>query len=292
MARNRRAAITPGEERTHWFLIEARNLLNPALGAGVSVLITLWTVTPEAERWPLYTNPLMVTAAILTALWVVGYFTFLRPRYSELAQDKAVAEQDLADAQTALQAALDSLLTQLLRDRSAHNPSCRISAYSVERDRFILLSRSSVNPVHERRGRPTYSLDTGVIGEAWAREGARQRFDVDSRDEWEAELVSSGGFTVEEARGLKMFSKSVVAVRVDTPAGDKVGMLVLESENKDEFSPSAVDALRKRPLTTAVTSLISGWHEHFPRAKEWHHELEKGKPKKYLAEPAWKNPNS
>lgn len=284
-----RPAVSVGEARTHWVLVELRNLLNPILGAAISVLVTLWTVLPEDQRWPLQENPLALTAGALAVLWIVGYLTFLRPRYSELAQQKSVAEKDLADAQGALQSALDSLLMQLLKDRSAHTPSCRLSAYSVERDRFVLLSRSSVNPVHERRGRPTYPLDTGVIGEAWAREGAHQRFDVDTREEWEAELVSSGNFTAEDARGLKMFSKSVIAVRVDTPSGEKVGMLVLESEDKDQFAPSAVDALRKRPLTAAITSLISGWHEHFPRAKEWHHELENGKPKAYLSEPAWKN---
>lgn len=290
MASKLRPAVTAGEARTHWFIVELKNLANPAIGAIVSVLVTLWTVQPDADRWPLTENPLAICAVILAMVWIVGYFTFLRPRYSELAQSKALVQQDLADAQRALQAALDSLLWHLLKDRSIHKPTCRISAYSVEHDRFVLLSRRSVNPVHERRGRPTYSLEAGVIGEAWAREGARQRFDVDSREEWEAELVSSGGFLLEDARALKMFSKSIIAVRVDTADGDKVGMLVLESEDKDEFAPSAVDALRKRALTSAVASLVAGWHEHFPRAKEWHHERENGKQKQYLAEPAWKNP--
>lgn len=290
MATKLRPTITPGEARTHWFLVELRNLANPIIGAAISVLVTLWTVQTNAERWPLQENPLAWGAVGLTVLWVIGYFTFLRPWYSELAKDKAVVERDLSEAHRALQAALDSLLWQLLKDRSADKPTCRISAYSVEHDRFVLLSRRSVNPIHEKRGRSTYPLQSGVIGEAWAREGARQRFDVDSREEWEAELVSAGGFSLEDARALKMFAKCVIAVRVDGAGGDKVGMLVLESEENDEFAPSTVDALRRRPLTGAIASLIAGWHEHFPRAKEWNHEREHGKQKQYLEEPAWKNP--
>lgn len=292
MSKKPRPAITTGEARTHWFLVELRNLANPAIGAAISVLVTLWTVQDDAERWPWYENWLVRAALVLVCVWVIGYFTFLRPRYSEYAKQKEVAENDLADAQRALQASLDSLLTHLMKDRSVHKPTCRISAYSVEHDRFVLLSRRSVNPVHEKRGRSTYSLETGVIGDAWAREGARQRFDVDTREEWEEELVESGGFSPDEAKALTMFSRSLIAVRVDTSDGDKVGMLVLESEDRDEFQPSSVDALRKRPLTQAVASLIAGWHEHFPRAKEWHHEIENGKAKQYLSEPAWKNPAS
>lgn len=290
MTKKFRPTITSGEAKTHWALVELRNLTNPALGAGVSALVTLWTVQTDDARWAFPSLFLILGALVLAVGWLIGYLTFLRPRYSELAHDNAVTEQDLADAHGGLQAALDSLLMHLLKDRGVAKPTCRISAYSVERDQFVLLSRSSVNPMHERRGRPTYALDTGVIGEAWAREGARQRFVVDTREEWEAELVSSGGFIPEDARALKMFSKSIIAVRVDTASGNKVGMLVLESEDKDEFAPSSVEALRKRPLTLAVTDLIAGWHEHFPRAKELHRELEGGTPKRYLSEPSWKNP--
>lgn len=171
MAKKLRPAITAGEARAHWFVVELKNLANPAIGAGLSVLVTLWTVQPQAERWPLHESPFAVWAILLALAWILGYFTILRPRYSELAQSKAVAERDLADAHRALQASLDSLLSHLLDDRSVNKPTCRVSAYSVEHDRFVLLSRRSTNPMHERRGRPTYSLDTGVIGEAWTREG-------------------------------------------------------------------------------------------------------------------------
>lgn len=290
MPTNFRPTITDGEARTHWVLVELRNLLNPAFGAAATFLITLWTVQPESARgtWPALL--LLVGALALVVAWLVGYFTFLRPRYSELSRDKALLDQDLGDAHKALQAALDSLLSHLIRDQGFAKPTCRISAYSVEHDQFVLLSRRSTNPMHERRGRATYELGVGVIGDAWAREGAHQRFDVDTRAEWEAELVASGGFSVETAQSLKMFSKSLIAVRVDSAEGDKIGMLVLESEDADEFTASSIDRLRRRPLTSAVTELISGWHQHFPRAKEWHYELESGKPKRYLAEPQWKNP--
>lgn len=290
MKHERRPAITSGEAKTHWFLVELRNLANPALGAAASVLFTLWTVQDRDSLWSLPSVLLLLGAIVLIAVWIWGYFTWLRPRYSELAKDQALAEDDLRQAQAALQAALDSLLMHLLKDRSIADPSCRVSAYSVEQDRFVLLSRRSVNPTLERRGRRTYPLEKGVIGQAWARQSARSNFDVESREEWEAELVSSEGFTGEEARALTMLSRSILAVRVDSPADDKIGMLVFESESTDAFAASSAEALRRRPLFSAVADLISGWHEHFPRAKEWNQERDGGPAVRYLAEPAWKNP--
>jgi len=290
MRGERLPAITVGEAKTHWFLVELRNLANPALGAAASVLFTLWTVQERDSLWSFPSVLILFGAVAMLAVWIWGYFTWLRPRYSELAKDQARAEFDLRQAQAALQAALDSLLMQLLKDRSIANPSCRVSAYSVEHDRFVLLSRRSVNPTLERRGRRTYPLEKGVIGQAWERQSAWSSFDVESREEWEAELISSGGFSAEEARALTMLSRSVLAVRVDSPIDDKIGMLVLESESKDAFEASSADALRRRPLFGAIADLISGWHEHFPRAKEWNQERDGGPVVHYLAEPAWKNP--
>lgn len=290
MGDDHRPAITPGEAKTHWFLVELRNLANPALGVASSVLFTLWTVEESDSLWSFPALWLLIGALVMLAVWVWGYFSWLRPRYSELAKEKALAEEDVSEARAALQAALDSLLMHLLKDRSSANPSCRVSAYSVEHDRFVLLSRRSTNPTFERRGRQTYPLEKGVIGQAWERQSARSNFDVETRDEWEAELVSSGGFTADEARGLTMLSRSIVAVRVDTATDDKIGMLVLESESKDAFAAGSADALRKRPLFGAVADLISGWHEHFPRAKEWHQQRDSGQFVHLLAEPAWKNP--
>lgn len=290
MVDGHRPAITAGEAKTHWFLVELRNLANPALGVGSSVLFTLWTVQERDSLWSVPALWLLIGALAMLAVWIWGYFSWLRPRYSELAKEKARAEEDLGEAQAALQAALDSLLMHLLKDRSSANPSCRVSAYSVEHDRFVLLSRRSVNPTLERRGRQTYPLEKGVIGQAWERQSATSNFDVETREEWESELVSSGGFTVEEARGLTMLSRSIVAVRVDSATDDKIGMLVLESESNGAFAASSVETLRKRPLLGAVADLIAGWHEHFPRAKEWNQQRDSGQVVHYLAEPAWKNP--
>lgn len=285
-----RPVLTTGEVKTHWFLVELRNLANPALGAIASVLFTLWTVQDRASQWSMPSLLFLLGAGAMHVVWVWGYFTWLRPRYSELAQNQARAEGDLRHAQAALQAALDSLLMHLLKDRSLDNPSCRVSAYSVEHDRFVLLSRRSVNPSLERRGRQTYPLEKGVIGQAWERQSARSEFEVESREEWEMELVSSEGFNADEARALTMFSRSILAVRVDSATDDKLGMLVFESESKTSFTASSADTLRRRPLFSAVADLIAGWHEHFPRAKEWNQERDGGPVVHYLTEPAWKNP--
>lgn len=53
MGDDHRPAITPGEAKTHWFLVELRNLANPALGVASSVLFTLWTVEESDSLWSL-----------------------------------------------------------------------------------------------------------------------------------------------------------------------------------------------------------------------------------------------
>lgn len=290
MGKVRRPAITDGEARTHWFLVELRNLANPVAGATVSALITLWTVQPSGTLWDLPAVLHLIVAALVAAVWLGCYFTLLRPRYSELARKNEELEADIDEAHEALQDALDSLLMHLLKDKSWATPEHRISTYSVEHDRFVLLSRRSVNPMHERRGRSTYALEKGVIGLAWQKQSAKNSFDVSTREEWEEILVSSGGFTAEEAASLTMFSRSILAIRIDTAADDKVGMLVIEAEGKEAFDPNVADSLRRRPLFAAIVHLVAGWHEHFPRAKEWQHERDNDQHKRYLTEPEWKNP--
>lgn len=287
MATEDRPPITAGAERTHWFIIEARNLLNPVLTTTAGVFLTLWT-SKSGELFSMPHMRWLIAALAVAGVWLWGYFSWLRPKYSELAKQKAQIEIELKDARRALQAALDSLLLHLLKDMKMHNPSYRISAYSVEGDMFVLLSRRSQNAGYERRGRPAYPLNQGVIGKAWNLCSATNNFNVDTREEWESELVSSGNFTVEEARALTMFSPSVVAVRVDAPDDSPVGMVVIESGLSDGFKPNTISTLRGRATFNAVTSLITGWHEHFPRAKEYKSESENGKTENLLVEPKWK----
>ena len=278
---------TPGERHTHWVLVETRNLANPAFAAVASWLITVWSTHDANELWQLPTLWWLAAAIVAVMVWLVCYFTLLRPRYSELAQRVARTEAEIQGAQHALQSVLEAALAQLMIDRGFANAESRISAYSVEHDRFVLLARHSTNPVLERRGRPTYPLDKGVIGQAWAAGSATRTDDVESRQEWEEMLVDSGEFTADEAAALTMWARSICAVRVDLGT-HKLGMIVIESEMKGAFADGTAKHLRGRPIYSAVSDIVQ-WHEHFPRAKEWHDERMNGQATQRLQEPAWKS---
>lgn len=291
MGSERRTAITAGSERTHWILVELRSLLTPVASAGTSILLTLWTAKSD-NLWAFPQLLYLCGALLLGMIWLWGYLTWLRPRYSELAKKKAQLESELEDARLALQSALDALLTQLLKDLNLDVPSVRVSVYSVEGDRFVLLSRRSANASYERRGRPTYPLDQGVIGRAWSQRSATHSFEVSSRDEWNNELVLSGNFSIEDASSLTMLARSIAAVRVDTGESNPVGMIVFESDEPDAFESKFVERLRRRPICNAITSVVTGWHEHFPRAKEYSIEAKNGRKVGILKEPEWKAPGS
>lgn len=281
-------APTNGEKKTHWALVEVRNLVNPALAAIASVLVTVWVGHGVSS---LLTWPALIYASIALAtiaVWALCYFWLLRPRYSELAQQLETTKLELNGAQRALQDTLDTALTHLLVDLKLNTPECRVSAYSVEGEQFVLLSRQSSNPRHEKRGRATYALDKGVIGQAWARDSAFRVYSAQTRAEWDREMASTGDFTIDEARALTMFARSILAIRVDQAQTEKVGMLVFESTEPDAFDATSAGKMRRRGLHAAIADVIA-WHDHFPRAKDWKDERSGKGAVNRLEEPAWKS---
>jgi|SRR5690625_410389 len=276
--------------KLYLLLLEFKNLVNPALSAGISLFITLWISYPAEERWRSPAVKYVVLSALLIIAWIVSYLTWLRPRYSELVRKNNDQQSELQSTRTALQAALDSLLRNMLEDSKLANSTCRVSAYAVTDDRFVLLSRYSMNTKHEKRGRSTYPLNQGVIGLAWERGSDLTHFNVETRSEWEVELVNSGRFNADEAKKLTMFARAILAVRIDAGDGTKVGVLVFESENASQFQPNMISQVRRRSLFNPIQELISGWSEQFPRVKEWDEERRRGTKIRLLDEPEWKNP--
>lgn len=278
-------APTKGERRTHWALVELRNIAGTLIAGAASVVFTLWTV--QVDMW---TRPGIYygwIAASIVVLWFAGYFWFLTPRYSHLAKAKAAAEEEAKGAQKALQDALDTSLAHLAAELKRESSDYRVSAYSVEDDGFVLLSRHSKNPELEQRGRPVYPLTKGVIGEAWRRGSSYRTYDVKDRAEWEAALVATGDFSAEVAAGMTMMARSILGVRVDLSTTSKVGMVVIESTQANAFEQADADKMRRRGLFSAIANII-GWHEHFPRARDWHDERDGKETQPRLDEPTWK----
>ncbi|MDY3127392.1 MAG: hypothetical protein SOW59_04585 [Corynebacterium sp.] len=129
------------------------------------------------------------------------------------------------------------------RDRALPE-KCRLTIYYYDQniDSFVPLLRHSDDPTLETFGRKTYPAGQGFIGYSWANRAASQRDELDDRAKWEANLVENYGFSVDEAKGLRMHSKSYAAVRLSV-ASRHIGVIVVESEKKRGVTRGTADAL-------------------------------------------------
>lgn len=263
----------------------------------LEALVTSW-----AWVWP-------ILGLSFAALLILGRFFFFRPTYADLIVDRnehiseigTLREAKVSEAdvwrdtlETAerhhrsdLQMVLDSLVTQLLEHICKSATDCRISAYSVEGSEFLLLSRCSKNPLLEVRGRPSYPLAEGNIGQAWAKEWAIQDHESTERAEWEESLVDGGLFAPQIASTLTMQSQSICAQRIDR-GSDKIGMIVLECENPGRFTQATIKRIQSSLILKSIADILWSSHTHFPRVAERQAELTSAVPARLIPEPDWK----
>lgn len=300
----------------NWGRVVPRAIAIPALTGLTGFLISMWMSFGFAH---LLETPIVLWGfgALISAFLLLIAIFRLTPTYRQLDELRKTAakaqrlaeanQQDAEDAQGAaeerqrqaekgqrtarhaLQNAMDVLVRHHLNHLRAWTPDARISVYSVEGEEFVLVSRRSKNPTHERRGRPAYSLARGVVGEAWEN-GTAQRFSESTiRDEWERELVASGDFTESEVRELTMMARTIHATRLDAQDGEPVGMLVLESTRQRRFK----DGILKSMLGAtahAMSLILTNSHSEFPRVIERSHEREGSTSETpVLIEAAWKS---
>ena len=187
----------------------------------------------------------------------------------------------------ALQFVLDELSAQLSQYICKDATHTRVSVYSVENDEFVLLCRTSSNPTLERRGRPSYPLNKGAIGQAWANVWAIVNSEETEREEWEVSLTNAG-FTPEEAAGLTMHARSILAHRLDRGT-TKLGVVVFESEQFELFDAADLKKVRGSRLYQALTEVVRASHAHLPRVKQRQEELEGQAPTVVMPEPVWKS---
>lgn len=281
-----------GVERLYWLLKSLREPVAIALSFAAGVFVSIWTAQDADDMFTFPGGWWAIAAAAIILFYGIGLLTFLKPTYRSIAQSEANAQTALRSARKSLQNSIDTfLLIQLRLLKLDEEPGVRISVYSVEGPEFVLIARRSKNPDYERRGRAAYPLRQGVIGEAWRNDSALLASEAETRDEWEAECVALGGFSAEEARHLTMMARSIVAVRLDTRPGQKVGMLVVESEDQAKFTRQTIVAVRRSAAHHGLIDLLDESHTQFPRVIERAGELEgKPSPTPILDEPVWKNP--
>ncbi|MGK9147731.1 hypothetical protein KXS11_08915 [Plantibacter flavus] len=283
--------ISAGVVRTHWFLKSLRDSAQVILVGATSVLVTVGSMQTiaEASAWPglLW----WIGAGLAGGVLVIGRFTFLKPTYAQLSRQLASAEQDISLYRQSLQGAIDELASQLCEHVAGdERADTRVSVYSVENDEFVLQARVSRNPELEKRGRRSYPLHKGHIGRAWQSGSSLASFNSGSRAEWEAELVAESQFTAAEARLLSMFSRSILAKRLDS-GREKIGLIVFESERASDFDVRSLQKLGRSRLLAALTDVVKASHSHLPRAQERRAERT-GSAQRSSPAPVWINARS
>lgn len=113
----------------------------------------------------------------------------------------------------------------------------RVSLFLCYEDHFVLAGRYSANPPFQRTtARPSYPIDQGIIGAAWARGKAADDAMPDPSPitaarptkGWLDQQLKRHGVPEEVAVRFTMKSRSYAAVRLDRPHR-RLGVLVLES---------------------------------------------------------------
>ena len=217
-----------------------------SLLAGAAGSVAGWIV--DSAAWPIFLVAILLTLA-------AGYRALtLKPTYTQLLDEQAKNEDQLADHQAALKGILEISLRGLCDELGLWNPESRVSCYTHNGKAFVMVARISDNPSLAVPGRALYPEDQGVIGAAW-REGKKAQIDlpVDNEKVYRKKLLRDYKMDDEVVAGLTMRSRSLLAIRVtdvrSTPE-KHVGVLVLES-----LKPRGVTGTLYKSLTTSTSWL-------------------------------------
>lgn len=165
-------------------------------------------------------------------------------------------ENSLTDIVKEMNELFNSYLTLLVESLN-FNHTERISVYKVFDDKFILIGRSSRNPVLEKRNRGNYPINEGFIGKAWEEgfyfiddlpdPGATER----SKGTYYARVNSISPIPRETIDSMSMLSRSFYIERINGYDGKPKAIIVIESKNNNAFEQEDVkDKLEtvKQPL--------------------------------------------
>jgi len=164
---------------------------------------------------------------------------------SDLEQDKEEKGNKITDLESALSEIVEETselfnsYIKLLIKNLDFTYKERISVYKVYEDNFILIGRSSVNPIFMEKGRPKYPIKEGFIGIGWA----KTEYFVDdlpdpnirNGDTYYNRINKISPISREIINNLNMKSRTFFVYRINGFDGNPKAILVFESENEKAF---------------------------------------------------------
>lgn len=238
----------------HWATLTLH--LGTVLLACGGVLLSSWEQPGDDEKktifsidvpaWTLDLAPIVFFLGVV--LYVAGAISTLviksrqKPLREELANIKETSKQLRARLEDAEQAAgqlsikrstdifrmVSDYLGHMSVEHQAFTDSERLSLYFHNEDHFKLIGRHSLNTELTKIGRPKIPATEGCLGHAWG-DGGSQIYNLPTDDkDWLNELKNVYGINNQDARALRMKSRSICCIDL-TEGYQRIGMMVFES---------------------------------------------------------------
>ena len=152
------------------------------------------------------------------------------------------------------------ILMGISKEKLHLTASDRISLYQVTPEGFILRGRFSENESFKEKGRSIYPLDQGCIGVA-REQGEFKRLDLPDpsayRTTYYSILERDYKIPTTTAHSFSMKSRCIIGLRIKSlDQSETVGVVVVESINKNGFDPDKIFAHLKNELSTFASILI------------------------------------
>ncbi|WBU36893.1 hypothetical protein [Homoserinibacter sp. YIM 151385] len=245
-----------------WILLSAGAASLTAAGIADSDWLPA-VVGPEPALRLAEARPALTITGVIFGLVGFALRFVVRPTYAEAVRRMERAEAVSAQTSSALESALHSLLVRLARHCELDSSHQRVSIYLQHGEEFVILARYSSNPELAKVKRTTYPSVQGVIGRAWQGREEFVRRLPESPDEGIRHQVEHYGFTEEEARAVSTRSRSICGFRIDH-ADRSLGVLVMESLNKQGVSQRSLDAAKNSLLLESAGKILYASSPSFP----------------------------
>tara|TARA_R110000744_G_scaffold198911_1_gene318144 strand:- start:655 stop:1500 length:846 start_codon:yes stop_codon:yes gene_type:complete len=204
------------------------------------------------------------TAVIIALIFGIISITHAK-NISELEKDKEEKGNKISDLETTLSeivretSDLFNSYIKLIVKNLEFTHQERISVYKVYEDNFILIGRSSINPILMEKGRPKYSIREGFIGKGWA-EGEYFVDDLPdptlrNGNTYYNRINEISPISREVVDNLNMKSRTFFVYRINGFDSDPKAVLVFESERENAFNKEdIVESLSgvKQPLVMFI----------------------------------------
>lgn len=236
-------SLQAGKRRFVALYLFFRDTVADWLAALAAIAFALPQVQSGSRRWATFWISLGVLLLVLSVVNTVVRSRRVSVLVNELSRAKQAAERAATSEKRerrAFRAAMSQMSHRLCRSLSLWTPTTRLTIYGWAHNSFIPLVRVSSNPRFSRVNRSSYPDSQGILSEIWTKNTEYQQYWKKPKAARRDALKS--GMTDEVYDALILKPLCAIGLRVDVDER-KLGIILIESEKRDELGPAHYDAL-------------------------------------------------